>query len=121
MIRVLLSIALALLPTMPASGQNRIATFQDAAHNQPVRVNVGMNFFLPGPTDDSQEAAAVRDRAKRMIYQLAIRECSIAKEVLASDCRIESVNVSINVNRSPPNVADGHNVNGNIVLRVTLK
>jgi len=60
-----------------------------------------------------------------MIYELAGRECAILLDVLASECRIESVNV--NVQRSPANQfggqqrAEGFNLNGNIVFRIVPK
>jgi hypothetical protein len=62
----------------------------------PIRVQISVNFFVPGPTDESEQSVALRDRASRTIYDLAARECAVLRERLADDCRLESVNVNIN-------------------------
>ena len=64
-----------------------------------IRVQISVNFFVPGPTDDSEQSIALRDRASRAVYAMAARECAVLRESLADDCRLESVNV--NINRQP--------------------
>ena len=59
-----------------------------------------------------------------MVYDLAGHECGILRDTIASDCRIESIN--INILRLPPNQnlaqrPDGFNVNASIVLRIVPK
>ena len=44
----------------------------------PIRVQISVNFFVPGPTDESEQSVALRDRASRTIYALAARECEVA-------------------------------------------
>jgi hypothetical protein len=80
----------------PASGQTegqRIVIERSPSARQEgfVRVQSSINFFLPGPTGDSDEAAALRDRAKPIVYEMAGKECDVLREVLAKDCRLESV------------------------------
>lgn len=84
-----------------------------------VRVQTTINFFLPGPTGEGEDAVKIRDRARRNIYQLAGRECDLVREVLAKDCRLEAVNVSIN--RQFGQSAEGYLTNGSMTLIITLK
>jgi hypothetical protein len=86
---------------------------------EPVRIQVGINMFFPGPTGESEEAAKLRERARRSVYEMAAGECSLVLQVLAKTCRLESVNV--NLNRQPVAQTDGYTVSGNFTLRVTLK
>ena len=60
-----------------------------------VRVQLGINFFLPGPTNDGEEAAKIRDRARRSIYEMAGRECGVLLDTIASECRLDSVTVNL--------------------------
>ncbi|MDU6320375.1 hypothetical protein, partial [Bradyrhizobium sp.] len=70
-----------------------------------------MNFFVAGPTGDGDEAQKLRDRARRTVYEMAARECDLLREVLAKDCRMESV--STNINRQyGQQQQEGFNVNG---------
>jgi hypothetical protein len=85
-----------------------------------VRVQVGINLFMPAPAMEGEEADKIRDRARRNVYEFAQRECDILRDVLARECRLEAINV--NVTRQPgTNVPQGFNVNGQLTLQVTLK
>ena len=125
-----LGILLAAAMTLGATG----ASAQDAVsasdrqnaspdrREEPIRIQVAVNLFFPGPTGDSEEAAKVRDRARRSVYEMAARECGLVEQILAKTCRLESVNVTINVNRQfSPQQAEGYAAVGNFMLRVTLK
>lgn len=90
-----------------------------------IRVTVGINTFVPAPAVSGEEAVKAQEAARRMIYELAAHECAMLLDVLASECRIESVNV--NVQRAPGNQfaaqqrAEGFNLNGNVVFRIVGK
>lgn len=84
-----------------------------------VRVQTSISLFVPSPTDDGEEAIKNRDRARRMIYEMAGKECDLLREVLARDCRLESI--SSNLNRQPMQSVSGYSVNGSMVLQITLK
>jgi hypothetical protein len=84
-----------------------------------VRVQASVHLFLPGPTDDSEEGQKQRDRARRMIYEMAGRECDLLREVLAKECRLDSITSNLGVQTSP--TARGYNVNGTMSLQITLK
>ena len=80
--------------TQPAMAQERPAPAP--ARNVTIRVQVGVSFFVPGPADESAEAMASRDHARRSVYEMAARECELLRDKLADDCRLESVNVNEN-------------------------
>jgi hypothetical protein len=122
-------------PVMPSTyaiaqttGQ-RIATEQSGSSSrqesprQEVRVQSNFNFFIPGPTGEGEEAQKLRERARRIVYEMAAHECDLLREVLASECRLESVNENINV--APINrqfqQQEGFNVNGSMSFQILLK
>jgi hypothetical protein len=86
-----------------------------------VRVQASINLFIPGPTGDTDEAARNRDRARRAIYEMAARECDLLREVLAKDCRMESVSTNIHRQGGQPQAVEGYNVTGQIGLQIMLK
>src|SRR5688572_14655382 len=84
-----------------------------------VRVQLSMQMFLSGPTDESDEAEKNRARARQVIYDLASKECDLLREAIAKDCRLENVNV--NLNRMNQQNMNGYNVNGSMSLQISLK
>jgi hypothetical protein len=85
-----------------------------------VRVQSNINLFLPGPTGEGDASQALRDRARRMIYEMAAHECDLLRELLAKDCRLESINTNIN-RQWGPQQPEGYNVGGSMSLQITLK
>lgn len=86
----------------------------------PVHVQTSFNFFVPGPSGESEEAKKSRDNARRAIYEMAAHECDLLREVLAKDCRLEAV--SSNVGRQfGAQQQDGYTVNGSMNLQITVK
>ncbi len=85
-----------------------------------VRVQSSINFFVAGPTGESDEAQKLRDRARRIVYDMAGRECDLLREVLAKDCRLESVNTNIN-RQFGQQQQEGFNVTGSMSLQITQK
>ena len=85
---------------------------------EPVRIQVSINLFFPGPTGESEEAVKLRDRVRRSIYEMAGNECSLVEQVLAKTCRLEAVNVTLNRQAGG---AEGYAAGGSFTLRVTLK
>ena len=95
----------------PLAGQHQEA---------PVRVQNNFNFFVPGPNNDSEESRKSRDNARRAIYEMAAKECDLLREVLAKDCRLESV--SSNISRQfGPQQPDGYTVNGSMSPQIKVK
>ncbi|HEY3793147.1 MAG TPA: hypothetical protein VGM09_15035 [Bradyrhizobium sp.] len=85
------------------------------------RIQNNINFFVPGPTNDSAEAQKSRDTARRSIYEMAAHECDLLREVFAKDCRLESVSVNIGLNRQFGQQQEGYTVNGSMSYQITPK
>jgi hypothetical protein len=109
-------------PVAQAQGQ-RIIVEQSGAPRQEgfVRVQSNINLFMPGPTGDGEDAQKLRERARRVIYEMAAHECDLLREVLAKDCRLESVNNNLNRQNYGNQQPDGYNVQGSMTLQITLK
>ncbi len=110
-------LACAMAPALAQTMGQSSGLRQDA----PVRIQTSFNFFVPGPAGDGDEAQKARDKARRSIYEMAARECDLLREVLAKDCRLESVNSSIGRQQFGPQQLDGYTVNGNVSLQITVK
>ena len=85
-----------------------------------VRIQVNMNFFVTAPTSNTEAAVKAQENARRVLYDSAGRECELLKAVIASECRLESVNVNMNRNYGNQQ-PEGFNANGSFAYRVTLK
>ena len=89
----------------------------------PIRVQISVNFFVPGPANESEQSSALRDRATRAIYDMPVRECEVLREQLADDCRLE--NVSVNINRQQQqfggHATEGFQVGGTLGYRSSQK
>ncbi|WP_218625994.1 hypothetical protein [Bradyrhizobium sp. dw_78] len=85
-----------------------------------VRVQTSINFFVAGPTGESEEAQKSRDNARRVIYQMAAHECDLLRETLAKDCHLESINDNIG-RQFGLQQPEGYTVNGSMNLQITLK
>lgn len=85
-----------------------------------VRIQVNMNFFVTVPTSNTEAAVKAQENARRVLYDSAGRECELLKAVIASECRLESVNVNMNRNYGNQQ-PEGFNANGSFAYRVMLK
>jgi hypothetical protein len=114
-----------LLLLVPAAAQTpgqRIVIEQGGSGSRQegaVRIQTTMNFFVTGPTGEGEEAQKLRDRARRTIYEMAAHECDLLREVLARDCRMESV--TSNIGRQFNQQQEGYTVNGSMSFQITLK
>jgi len=109
-------------PALAQSPGQRIIMEQTGASRQEgwVRVQSTINFFVAGPTGESEEAQKLRDRARRAVYEMAARECDLLRDVIAKECRIESV--SNNINRQYGNQQqEGFTITGSMSFQITLK
>lgn len=59
---------------------------------QSVRVSIGFNVSLRASRKD--QALKAQEQLRRMIYDLASHECSLLRDIVASDCKLEIINVS---------------------------
>jgi hypothetical protein len=85
-----------------------------------VRVQTTINFFVAGPTGESEGAQKSRDNARRIIYVMAAHECDLLRETLAKDCRLEAVNSNIG-RQFGLQQQEGYTVNGSMNFQVTVK
>jgi hypothetical protein len=84
-----------------------------------VRVSVGINMFVP-VTGGGEQAIKAQEDARRVVYDLAARECAVLRDALASECHLESINVNVQRNQFGQQ-RDGLNVNGNVGFRIVPK
>ena len=81
--------------------RERILIQSNSANSNPesrgpqVRVQSSVNVFMPGPAGEGEAGDQLRERARRMIYQMAARECGVLEDVLARTYRLEAINVSL--------------------------
>ena len=116
-------IAAAFALTVPAAAQQnviqpRAATALEAKSD--IRVTISMNFFALAPVADVEAASKAQEQARRALYEAAGQECGLLQSVIASECRLDSIN--INVNRTFGNQQpEGFNANGNFTFHIKLK
>jgi len=96
----------------PASSAARISN--------PIRVQVTASFFVPGGSDDSEQAMKTAEDAHKKIYDMAGRECELLQATIASECRLENVSVNVNRQRSYPQ-HDGMTATGSMSFRIYPK
>jgi hypothetical protein len=119
--------AAALLLAFPVAAQQRVIVEQGSnAQRQEnmVRVQNNISFFVAGPTGDGDEGQKLREKAQRSVYEMAAHECDLLRDILAKDCRMESVNVNVNANggrQFGQQQQEGYSVNGSMSLQITLK
>jgi hypothetical protein len=127
MLRFVLGSVIAAAWTVAASAQTIVIKPDEHGAPSPVeqvRISIAVNLFALSSDGNNDQALKVQEDARRAIYDLAGHECALLRDVLASDCHLESVNV--NVQRvGPQNFgqqrSEGFNINGNIGFRVVPK
>jgi hypothetical protein len=100
--------------------RERIGVNATETRGQQVRVQTNVNLFMPGPSGEGDAATQLRDRARRAIYEMASRECSLVEDVMAKTCRLEAISVNIN-RQMGSGMGEGYMVGGNITMVITLK
>ena len=85
-----------------------------------MRIQTSSRFVVAGPTGDGEEAQKWRDKARRTVYEMEARECDLLRDVIAKECRMESV--SNNINRQYGNQQqEGFTITGSMSFQITLK
>jgi len=93
---------------------------QQQQDHRSIRVQVGISFFAPGPTNDGEEASKVRDRARRSIYEMAGHECGLLLDTIASECRLDTIGVNVN-RQMGQGQGEGFIANGQLTYQITPK
>ncbi len=102
-----------------ASAQPTFSEVQRAVMAQQgaqVRVNIGINMFVP----DGGGQTLGQEDLRRKVYDMAGKECALLQDTIASDCRMENISVNVSRPRGQQS-ADGFNVNASIRYRITPK
>lgn len=107
-------------PATAQAGGQTVGQGPGQRQETPVRIQSTFNFFIPGPSGDSDEAKKSRENARRAIYEMAAKECDLLREILAKDCKLESVSSNIGRQYGAQQIA-GYTVNGSMSLQITLK
>lgn len=107
------------LSAAAVNAQSRMIIDPTQSRGDQVRVQINITFVLPGAAGDGDESVKAQENARRMLYRIADRECGVLKETIASDCRLEAVNV--NVNRIRNQAADTLNASANMTFRIQVK
>jgi hypothetical protein len=107
--------AIMLASTLPAAAQ---AVVQERP-SPPVRVQVAINIFVPGAVADVDDPKL--EHARRSLYQFAAHECDVLREVIAKDCRIESIQVNLNRHQQYAQQVEGFQANASVSLQITPK
>ena len=118
-----LGLLLLAAPSLAQAQVPRTVIMEQAAGSRQegwVRIQNTISYFVAGPTGENEEAQKLRDRARRTIYEIAARECDLLREILAKECRIESVstNMSRQYGQQQP---EGFTINGSMNFQITLK
>ena len=118
-VAVLLSLAPA---TAQTPGQRIVLEQLGAGQRQEgsVRVQSNITFFVAGATGDSDDAQKAREKAQRVVYEMAARQCDLLREVLAKDCRMEAINSNVG-RQFGQQQQEGYVVNGSMTFQITLK
>jgi hypothetical protein len=97
-----------LLAAMPAKAQAQnppVQVFPPATPALPkgeARVTVNYNTSEKLPADvDAATLLVTQSRAHRAIYEIAAQECKMLLETIASECHVETINITANVQQRP--------------------
>lgn len=112
-------VALAVLLAGPVSAQQTEVRLAAGGTSKGVVVRINMNLFVPSPVSDGDAAMEAQQRARKALYASAGRECEVLLSVIASECHLESLNVSLSRNYGQQQ--EGFNVTGNFGYRVVVK
>jgi hypothetical protein len=85
-----------------------------------VRINLSISIFVTASKKD--QALKAQEQVRRMIYGLAGHECTVLRDAIASECKLQSISVS--AQRAPSSgeqEPEGFNVSGNIGFRIVPK
>jgi hypothetical protein len=70
--------------------------------------------------DETDASVKAQEQARKVLYENAGRECDVLKASVASECRLESINVNINRNYNQQQ-ADGLFASGKLSYHVIMK
>ena len=106
------------LVAAPESGSARSIAL---AGNAVVSVNVNFQTQIPVADVSADGVIKSQESARKMLYELANKECALLKEAIANTCRVTNLNVNAKLNypsnQNPPFLY----INSNARYAITLK
>jgi hypothetical protein len=103
----------------PALAQNATS-----AKRTEVRINASFNISQPVAVTDAAGLIEIQANARKAVYEIVGRECKLLLDTIASECRLESLNVSSNEqnqNFRGDSSTILLNTTGNSTFRILLK
>ncbi len=100
-----------LATTLNASAQSNLVPGE-------VRVQVNVNYVFP-VSGNENDVLKAQENARRALYSVADKECTLLRETIAKECRLENINVNVNRQRHP--VAEAVNASAGMTFRIQLK
>ena len=116
--RSLIFIALAgLLTATTAAAEENMTAF---SAGEAIQVNSSFNAQIFVANEAEPQIQEQERSLKQSMYQRATGECELLRASIARTCRMTSISVSTQFNRSPGNPATFY-INANISMEITLK
>jgi hypothetical protein len=92
--------AIALFTAMPAQPQSSYIPTRPGREPLPEGfVNLQSNITLALPFEEGEKPDAQVEAAQRTLYALAARQCLIAQDTIADECRVSNLSSTVNTQR----------------------
>lgn len=118
----IVAVPLMLLLSASAHADQRMAPGHGpAAFKSEVQVSISVSFFVPASLDDSEASVKAQERARRMLYESASRECGVLRASIADECRLRRININVRANQGYGQQGPGLNATGSFAYGITLK
>jgi hypothetical protein len=95
-------------------------TITAAAIGETIQVNSSFNAQIFVANETEPQIQDQERGLKQSMYERAVGECELLRASIARSCRMTSISVSTQFNRSPGNPATFY-INANVSMEVTLK
>lgn len=85
------------------------------------RVQVSVSFFIDDDAKDSAKSEKLAEETRQKLYKMAGHECDLLKSTVASECKLDSVNVNINRQQNYTPRREGFTATGMFSYRISPK
>jgi len=112
-----LAVAGLAVTTLPSLAESRSIPFDGS---QTVKVQIGFSLQMPLANDNEKTLLDSQQSSRRVLYEMASKECTLLKATIAETCRLTNLNVSAQV-RQHSNMPVALMLNGHAHFAITLK